>query len=182
MKVRVLGLGNVLMSDDGFGPYAVRVLEAFYDMPAGVEVVDAGTPGLDLTPYLIDADVVILLDTMKAPGKAGDIQVLQLADILRHAPQPRLSPHDPGIKEALLTVAAAGKGPREVLLIGVVPEWVATGVQLSRPVRSSLAPAIGLAITELERLGYRPRMRPVPRHPDTWWEREPEDQFELSSA
>jgi hypothetical protein len=69
-----------------------------------------------------------------------------------------------------------------VLLIGVVPEWVATGVQLSRPVRSALAPAIGLAITELERLGHRPRVRPVPRHPDTWWEREPEDQFDLSYA
>jgi hydrogenase maturation protease len=174
MNIRILGLGNVLMSDDGFGPYAVRVLEAFYDMPSDVQVIDAGTPGLDLTPFLLDADVVLILDTIKAPGNAGDVHVFGLEDILKHPPQPRLSPHDPGIKEALLTVAAAGAGPREVMLIGVVPQWVATGVHLSRPVRNAIAPALGLALTELERLGYRPRMRAIPRHPDTWWEREPE--------
>ena len=174
MNVRILGLGNVLMSDDGFGPYTVRVLDAFYEMPDDVQVIDAGTPGLDLTPYLIDADVVIIVDTVKAPGKPGDLHAFRLEDILRHAPQPRLSPHDPGIKEALLTVAAAGRGPKEVLLLAVVPEWVATGVQLSRPVRSAIAPVIGLVVSEVERLGFRPKMRTIPRHPDTWWEREPE--------
>jgi hydrogenase maturation protease len=174
MNVRVIGLGNVLMSDDGFGPYAVRVLEAFYELPDEVQVIDAGTPGLDLTPFLLDADVVILVDTVKAPGKPGDIHAFTLQDILKHAPEPRLSPHDPGVKEALLRVAAVGKGPVEVLLFGVVPEWVATGVRLSGSVRAAIAPVIGLAVTELERLGFRPRVRAIPRRPDTWWEREPE--------
>ena len=50
--IRVLGLGNVLMSDDGFGPFVVRVLEATYECPPGVDVVDVGTPGLDLTPNM----------------------------------------------------------------------------------------------------------------------------------
>jgi hydrogenase maturation protease len=98
--------------------------------------------------------------------------VYQLPDIIRHAPQPRLSPHDPGIKEALLTVAAAAAGPKDVLLLGVVPEWVATGVKLSRPVRSAIAPVIGLILTELERIGVPLQMRPAPRQPDTWWERD----------
>ncbi len=53
--IRVLGVGNALMSDDGLGPYVVRVLEAFYEFPADVEVIDVGTPGLDLTPYLLNA-------------------------------------------------------------------------------------------------------------------------------
>jgi hydrogenase maturation protease len=172
MNVRVIGLGNVLMSDDGFGPYVVRVLEAFYDIPHDVQVIDAGTPGLDLTPFLLDADVVILVDTVKADGKPGDMRVFQLEEILRTAPGPRLSPHDPGIKDALLTVAAAGKGPADVVLVGVVPEWVATGVRLSGPVRSAIAPVIARIVMELERLGYRVRTRPVPRQPDTWWERE----------
>jgi hydrogenase maturation protease len=173
MNVRILGLGNVLMSDDGFGPYAARVMDAFYEMPESVQVIDAGTPGLDLTPYLLDADVVILLDTVKSDGAPGDIRSYTLPDILRHAPTPRLGPHDPGIKEALLTVAAAGAGPSEVLLIGVVPEWVATGVHLSPSVRSAIAPVLSLVLTELERLGLRPRPRVLPRQPDTWWELEP---------
>jgi len=174
MNVNIIGLGNVLMSDDAFGPYVVRVLDAFYELPDHVQVIDAGTPGLDLTPYLLDTDVVIFVDTVKAAGRPGDIHTLPLGEILNHAPQPRLSPHDPGLKEALLTVAAAGGGPSHVLFIGVVPEWVATGVQLSPAVRSAIAPVIGVAIEELESLGIRARIRPIPRQPDIWWEREPE--------
>lgn len=174
MTIRILGLGNVLMSDDGFGPYVVRVLEAFYEVPDNVQVIDAGTPGLDLTPFLLDADAVVFLDTVKAVGRAGEIRMYRTDELLRHAPQPRLSPHDPGLREALLTVAAAGAGPKDVLLVGAVPEWIATGVRLSPAVRAAIAPAIGEVLNELERLGVRPRMRPVPRRPDTWWEREPD--------
>lgn len=173
MNVRILGLGNVLMSDDGFGPYAVRVLDAFYEMPENVQVIDAGTPGLDLTPYLFDADVVIFLDTVKSEGRPGDIRTFTQPEILRAGPPTRLSPHDPGIKESLMTLAAAGHAPKEVMLIGVVPEWVATGVSLSGSLRAAIAPAISLALTQLERLGCTARPRPVPRRPDTWWEREP---------
>lgn len=173
MNIRIVGLGNVLMSDDGFGPYAVRVLDAFYEMPDSVQVIDAGTPGLDLTPYLFDADAVIFLDTVKMDAGAGTIRTFTQPEILRGGPATRLGPHDPGIKESLLTLAAAGHAPKQVLLIGVVPGWVATGVSLSTPLRSAIAPALSLALTELERLGCRPRPRPVPRRPDTWWEREP---------
>jgi hydrogenase maturation protease len=171
MDIRILGLGNVLMSDDGFGPYVARVLDAFYELPDEVQAIDAGTPGLDLTPYLLGADEVIFIDTVKSEGAPGDIRTYTMQDILRHLPQPRLSPHDPGLKEALLTVAAHGGGPRDARLIGVIPEWVATGVQLSPCVRSAIAPVVGLIVMELERLGLRPRLRPVPRRPDTWWER-----------
>jgi hydrogenase maturation protease len=178
-NVRIIGLGNVLMSDDGFGPYVARVLDAFYDCPPEVEVIDAGTPGLDLTPYLLGADVVIFVDTVKAEGQPGDIHTFQLDDILRHAVQPRLSPHDPGVKEALLTVAAAGRGPRHVLMIGVIPEWIATGVDLSPSVRSAIAPVIGVALSELERFGHHLHLRALPRQPDTWWERHPSELLEV---
>jgi hydrogenase maturation protease len=171
--IRVLGMGNVLMSDDGFGPYVIRVLEAFYEFPENVQVIDVGTPGLDMTPFLIDADAVIFVDTVKSAGRPGDIRTYDRSDILRHAPQVRVSPHDPGLKEGLLTVAAAGAGPSEVKLIGVVPDWIATGVTLSPDVRTAIAPVIGLVVTELERLGAMPRLRPVPHKPDTWWEHQP---------
>ena len=182
MTARILGLGNVLMSDDGFGPYVARVLDAFYDFPPEVEVIDAGTPGLDLTPYLLGADVVIFIDTVKVEGNGGDIHMFQLEDILQHAPQPRLSPHDPGVKEALLTVAAAGRGPQHVVMVGVIPEWIATGVELSPSVRSAIAPVVAVALGELERFGLQPRLRPVPRQPDTWWERHPDDVREPQPA
>lgn len=167
MTIRIIGLGNVLMSDDGFGPYVVRVLEACYDLPRHVEVIDAGTPGLDLTPHILDADVVMFVDTVSAEGRPGDVHQFGLPDILDRAP----GPHDPGVKEALLTVAAACGGPKDVLLIGVIPEWIATGVSLSGSVRSAVPQAIGALVTELERRGARVKPRVTPRHPDTWWER-----------
>jgi hydrogenase maturation protease len=170
MKIRIIGIGNVLMSDDGFGPYVARVLEALYELPEHVEIIDGSTPGLDLTPYLIDADALIFIDTVTAEGRAGDLHQFRLTDILKHQPMARLSLHDPGVKEALLTVAAAGMGPRDVLLVGVVPEWVATGVTLSGAVRSAVDAVIGLITTELARHGVRTVLRPVPRQPDTWWE------------
>jgi hydrogenase maturation protease len=181
MNIRVLGLGNVLMSDDGFGPYVARVLEAFYEVPAHVQVVDAGIPGLDLTPCLLDADVVVLVDTVETVGAPGDLHAFRLQDILGETSPSRLSPHDPGLRQSLTALHAAGRGPREVLLIGVVPEWVATGVSLSPRVRSAIAPAIGLIVTELERHGEGPRLRAVPRTPDTWWERGTEAESALAA-
>lgn len=170
MRVRVIGLGNVLMSDDAFGPYVVRLIDAFYVVPPEVQVVDAGTPGLDLIPYVCGADTVIIVDTVRAEGPPGDIRVFRSADILADAVQPRLGPHDPGVKEALLTAAVAGSAPREVLLVGVIPQSVEMGVDLSPAVRSSLAPVVGWIVTELTARGVGPLQRATPRAPAIWWE------------
>lgn len=174
MNIRILGLGNALMSDDAFGPYVVRVLDAFYEMPPNVHVIDAGAPGRDIAPHLAQADVVILVDTIETGGVAGDIHTYQLDELIREPAEPLLCPHDPGIKSALLKAAAAGSVPEHVVLYGVVPEWEATGATLSRCVRSSIAPVVGLIVRELERHGARPTLRAVPRVPDTWWERDGE--------
>jgi hydrogenase maturation protease len=95
--IRVLGLGNVLMSDDGFGPFVIRVLEANYDCPAGVEFVDVGTPGLDLTPFLLGADAVIFVDTVTSHGVPGEIRLYDRQAILRVPPQTRTGGHDPAL-------------------------------------------------------------------------------------
>jgi hydrogenase maturation protease len=171
MNIRIIGVGNVHMSDDGFGPYVARVLEALYELPEYVQIIDGSTPGLELAPHLVNADAVIFVDTVTSGGRSGELHEFRLTDLLQHPPLARLSPHDPGVAEALLTVAAAGMGPREALIVGVVPEWVATGVQLSAAVRAAIHPVIGLITTELSRLGVRLVPRAVPRPPETWWER-----------
>jgi hydrogenase maturation protease len=171
VRIRVIGLGNVLMRDDAFGPYVVRLIEAFYVLPPDVQVIDVGTPGLDLIPYVCGADVLVIVDTVRTDGAPGDIRVFSTADILADAVQPRLGPHDPGVKEALLTARVAGSAPGEVLLVGVVPETVEPGVELSASVRSSLAPVVGWIVTELTARGAGPRLRATPQRPAIWWER-----------
>lgn len=149
----VLGLGNVLMGDDGFGPAVIHAFEAEYDVDADVEVVDIGTPGLDLTPWLTDAARVIFVDTVRADAPPGTIRLYSKADLLRHAPSARVSPHDPGVKETLLALDFAGRGPAEVTLIGVVPATTALGLDLSNPVREAIPPAIDAIVLALRRAG-----------------------------
>ena len=167
--IRVLGLGNVLMSDDGLGPYVVRVLEAHYECPDDVEFVDAGTPGLDLTPYLLDAEAVIVVDTVSSKGLPGEIRVYERDEILKYPPQTRTGPHDPALKEALLRVAAAGGGPQTVTLVGVIPQFVATGVTLSPAVQDAVPRAVLAVVEALTKLEKPPRLRPRAMSPDLWW-------------
>lgn len=169
-RISVIGLGNVLMGDDAFGPYVVRELQARYTFPGDVDVQDLGTPGIDLTAHLAGLGALILVDTVKSAGAPGELRTYRRDDILRHPPQPRLSPHDPSLKEALLMADFAGGGPAEVLLVGVIPESVATGVGLRTPVRGAVDGAVEAVVRELERLGAPPRPLPPGDRPDIWWE------------
>lgn len=170
MRVGVYGLGNVLMGDDALGPYVAEVLLARCDLPAEVTVADLGTPGLDLAPYLAGMDALVLVDTVRATGAPGDIREYRLPDILRHPPPPRLSPHDPGVKESLLLASVLGEGPSEVLLIGVIPQGTATGIGLSRPVWEAVPIVVALVIAELRRLGLEVGVSERLEVPHIWWE------------
>ncbi|MBZ0268067.1 hydrogenase maturation protease, partial [bacterium] len=137
----ILGLGNVLMGDDALGPWAIERLRARWRFPESVEVEDLGTPGLDLLPHLAGRQAVILVDTVRATGDPGDVRRYGLDEVLAHAPGPRVSPHDPGLKETLASLRFAGNAPEELTLIGVIPERVDNRMGLSDAVRAAL-PAV----------------------------------------
>lgn len=169
--VAVLGLGNILMRDDGLGPFVVQVLLARYRFPEGVTVQDLGTPGLELTPYLEHQDAVVVIDTVRATGAPGEIRLYDREALLKHPPAQRISPHDPGLKETLLTLDLHDAGPRDVLVVGVIPETVGHGIGLTPAVRAAV-PAVEAAVVEhLARIGCAPQPVPDPPAPDIWWER-----------
>lgn len=170
-RVRIVGLGNVLMTDDAFGPYVVRVLEASFEFPPGVSVVDAGTPGLDLVPFVEGAQALIVIDTVRASGEAGELRTYSRADILRHAPQTRLGPHDPGLKETLLALEFAGRGPGDVTLVGCIASDVSSGIGLTEPVRAAVPGAVAAVLEALAELDVTARSRQPATEPDIWWER-----------
>jgi hydrogenase maturation protease len=171
-RIAVLGMGNVLMRDDAWGPWVVEALLAEYVLPAQVSALDIGTPGLDLMPYVTDVDALILVDTVKSKGEPGDLRTYRRAQILAHPPQPRLSPHDPGLKEALLAAELMGNGPAEVLLVGAIPADTSMGTALSPALRGAIAPGVAAIVNELERLGCAPRRRAVRGALQVWWEAE----------
>ena len=168
--VRVLGLGNVLMGDDAAGPWIIETLLAGWEFPDGVSLVDVGTPGLDLTPYLAEADSVILVDTVQSDAKPGTVRVYSREILFRMAPAPRMSPHDPGLTEALMALSLAGSAPRDVTLVGVVPGKVGMGVGLSGAARAAVPLAVAEVVARLTALGYPPVPRPSAAAATPWWE------------
>jgi hydrogenase maturation protease len=170
-RVAVIGLGNVLMGDDALGPYAVRVLQATHEFPPGVSVTDAGTPGLDLTPYILGVEALIVIDTVKSDGPPGTLKLYRRDELLARPPAPRLSPHDPGLAETLLLLEFRGDAPRDVLLVGVIPQRVGQGVGLTPAVAGALPAVERAVLDELSRLGCPARQAAAPEVPDIWWEK-----------
>lgn len=171
LDIRVLGLGNVLMGDDGFGPFVIESFTAAYDVPANVSVVDLGTPGLDLTPYLAGADAVIVVDTIRADGPPGTIRLYRRGDLFKHGPPLRMGPHDPGFAQTLLTLEFADCAPKQVLLVGAIPQLTAPCAKLTGTLRGAVAEAIDAIALELGRLGVSVTPREHPPDVVPWWER-----------
>lgn len=171
MKIAVQSLGNVLMGDDALGPHVVAHLAAEYRFPENVLLEDLGTPGLDLHPHLVGFDAIILVDVVKSQGKPGELRVYDKEQILKHPPGPRVSPHDPGLKEALLGLEFAGDCPAQVFLVGIIPDDTSQlEVGLSPAVRAAIPTAIGAVLEKLEELGHPATAIDHPNPPDLWWE------------
>jgi hydrogenase maturation protease len=169
--IKVIGLGNVLMGDDGAGPYVIQVLDATYAGPKRVSFVEVGTPGLDLIPYIAETDTLVIVDIVRASGRPGEIRLYGRDDLMALVAGPRLSPHDPGLKETLAALELSGRGPRDVLLVGLIPERVATGIGLSAAVRAAIPVAVETVARELAARGARLVPREPRGTPDIWWER-----------
>ncbi len=168
--IGVFGLGNVLMGDDALGPTVIAHLLAGFEFPEGVHVEDLGTPGLDLHPHLAGRRSLILVDVVKSQGEPGELRLYRKDEILKHAPGVRVSPHDPGVKEALLALQFAGDEPEEILLVGVIPDKVGHMVGMTGALNQAVSKAASAVLEELERLGCPARPREEPTEPDLWWE------------
>ena len=151
--IGVLSVGNILMGDDGIGPFVLKILESRYEFPSNVVLHDLGTPGLGITSFLADYDAVILIDAVSAKGQPGELRQYRKEQLVRVPIPERVSPHDPALVEALLFAELSGLCPQEVLLVGVVPKSVELGCELTETVQAAVEPAIAAILAELERLG-----------------------------
>ena len=169
-RIGVLAVGNVLMGDDGIGPFVLKILESRYEFPSNVVLHDLGTPGLGITSFFADYDTVILIDAVSAKGQPGDVRLYRKDQLVRVPIPQRVSPHDPALVEALLFAEFSGKCPGEVLLVGIVPAATELGCQITQSVRAAVVPAISAILAELARLGVQPRLRECALPPSIWWQ------------
>jgi hydrogenase maturation protease len=168
-NVLIGGIGNILLGDDGVGPYIARLLTAYFEFDEGVEIADLGTPALDLIDQISGRDAVILIDSIKVDSEPGSVLLYRKPDIMRHCPEVRMDPHSPALVETLLSVEMFAIGPRDVLLIGIAGASYDSGCRLSAPVSDSIPQAIAEIQAELTRLGVTYRRRERPIESGIWW-------------
>lgn len=137
----IIGLGNLLLSDEGVGIHVLRQLQQHYAFVPRVELVDGGTTGLDLLALFQTHDTVLLIDALFLPEAVpGEIQVLRDKAILATLTK-KLSMHHLGISDVLALCELLDEHPREMVLVGIVPEHLELGTVLSPSVTERL-PAI----------------------------------------
>lgn len=148
--VLILGIGNLVMSDDGVGVHVVQELQRSYRFPENVMVVDGGTLGLDLLPMLENVTHLILVDAVETGDKPGTM-IRLIGEELPVALETKLSPHQMGLKDLLAVSELMGHSPGEMVLIGVQPGCIEMGVEMTADVDAVLDEMISKVLSELER-------------------------------
>jgi hydrogenase maturation protease len=152
----VLGIGNVLLGDDGVGVHAVRALAEGGGLPPSADVIDGGTGGLSLLPIIRGAAALVLVDAVDVGADPGSRHVLTGAGL--YAGLVRLSVHQIGASDLLAVARLTGVLPAEVVLVGVQPASLAPDVRLS-PVVAAALPGV---LTTVRRWCHRLAATPEP--------------------
>lgn len=159
MRVVVLGVGNILMSDEGVGVHAVNELAERYDFPDWVEIIDGGTSGMDCLDRIADSDLLLIADCMRKAGqKPGDITRIADEEINAWF-KTRISPHQVGLSDVLAACVFQGIAPKKVVLVGVQPESFDTAMELTPTVAAVLPDVVARLVAELEDFGVKPAQK-----------------------
>ncbi|OAN50668.1 hydrogenase 2 maturation endopeptidase [Paramagnetospirillum marisnigri] len=156
MRVVILGVGNILLTDEGVGVHAVNELTARYDLPDEVEVIDGGTSGMDCLDQVSDADWLVIADSMRAKKEPGTITRLT-GDEIPAFFKTKISPHQVGISDMLGTLNFHGLMPRNIVLLGVEPKSFATAMELSPDIAAVLPKVVDMLVAELVAIGVPPK-------------------------
>ena len=163
-RILVLGIGNILWADEGFG---VRVVEEFhrrFTVPDNVTILDGGTQGLYLVNYVEEADGLIVFDAIDYGLVPGELKLVWDDEVPRFTGTKKMSLHQTGFQEVLSAADLLGRYPQRLALIGCQPldleDW---GGPLTAPVRAQITPAIELACALLAEWGAPavPRREPL---------------------
>jgi len=148
VKAVVLGIGNTILSDEGVGVRVAEALEARYDLPDGVEVIDGGTSGMELLGPLSGTDILVVLDAVKGGQPPGTVVRLAGSEVPVFF-RAKLSPHQVSICDVLAGLEFSGELPGDIVLIGVEPQNLELGLELTSAVAARVPEMVEMAATEL---------------------------------
>jgi hydrogenase maturation protease len=164
----VLGIGNLLWADEGFGVRCVEALMERYEFGPEVALVDGGTQGLALLSLVQSARRLLILDAVDYGRTPGELVCVEGEDVPRFLASHKMSLHQTGFQEVLMLALLGGHYPQSVLLVGCQPEWLDDyGGSLRPVVRAAMAPALDRALAQLRDWGVKPHPRAQPLAQDS---------------
>lgn len=153
-SVLILGIGNLLWADEGFGVRAVETLQARCRFPDNVKVMDGGTQGLYLVEHVQEADILVVFDAVDYGLPPGTLKRVEGDEVPKFLGVKKISLHQTGFQEVLATAELLGRYPSHLLLIGVQPvELDDYGGSLRDAVKAQIDPAIEMALAYLADFG-----------------------------
>jgi hydrogenase maturation protease len=154
MSILVLGLGNTIMTDDGFGVKVVTTLSSRYQFQGPVQLLDGGTLGLDLLPYLEEIESLLIIDALDMRDEPGKIFRIE-GDEVPRAFASKLSVHQMGLQDLLAVSELQGHVPRNLVVWGVQPECIEMNTELTATVAAAIEPVVAKVLEELQGWGIQ---------------------------
>jgi hydrogenase maturation protease len=159
-RILVLGIGNILWADEGFGVRALETFHARYRAADNVSLLDGGTQGLYLVHFVQEADHLLVFDAIDYGLQPGALKIVRDDEVPKFTGAKKMSLHQTGFQEVLSAADLLGDYPEKLTLIGCQPldleDW---GGPLTEPVRGQLEPAADVAAAILEHWGAPCRRR-----------------------
>lgn len=152
-SVLVLGLGNILLQDEGVGVRVVEQMQRRYRIAGAVEVLDGGTAGMSLLEHIRNRDHLIVVDAVKTGQAPGTLITLSGKEVPAFF-QSRVSPHQMGLADMLAALELMGEKPADVTVIGVEPKDLDVGLELSDLVSARMDALVERLVGKLRSLGF----------------------------
>ncbi|NOV32469.1 HyaD/HybD family hydrogenase maturation endopeptidase [Methylomonas sp. ZR1] len=153
-NILLLGIGNLLWADEGFGVRVIEHLQKHYRFPDNVQVVDGGTQGVYLIEHVQAADVLVVFDAVDYGLPPATMKRVENDEVPNFLGAKKMSLHQTGFQEVLALAQMLGQHPQHLLLIGVQPEELEDyGGSLRPAVKAQIQPAIDMALSYLQRFG-----------------------------
>ncbi len=152
VNTAILAVGNLLQRDEGVGIHVLRRMEKQWRFTPEISLIDGGTMGTDLLPYLEAHERVIILDAVNFNKQPGFIGTIENEDILRRI-NTKLSIHHLGLSDVLSAAQLLDIEPQELYLIGIQPENIEMGLELTEGIHSRVDKMIEIAVMKLREWG-----------------------------
>ncbi len=158
-KIGILGIGNLIVGDEGFGVHAVRYLEENYEFPDSVLIKDGGTAGIYMSPFLEECDPVLVIDVVDIDAEPGSMHYYSNDDVKAGKISTRMSPHQLGLLEILEICKLRDAAPETLEFYCVVPKDLITSTELSDVVAPRVKEICEIVLKRLAELGVEAKRR-----------------------